>query len=34
MITQIILYAVSIVVIYNLHKALDRDIFEHFKDIN
>ena len=31
MITQIIFWLIVSVVVYNLHKALDRDIFEHFK---
>ena len=31
MITQIIFWLIVSVVVYNLHKALDRDIFEYFK---
>jgi hypothetical protein len=34
MITDIIFWIGVVVVMYNLHKALDRDIFGHFKDIN
>ena len=34
MITHIVFWTIVSVVVYNLHKALDRDIFAHFKDIN